>query len=199
MVSSGALATPNNNCTNGNGSASSVASRSGSANLSTKKQGPSLTFNPIVKFFHVLQWNNQGVQIGKLSTLQKFQHKPHENLCEVYTQMWWLINVTQRITKVQAIQFWYGILDKELQRCLTHHAKWTNASNFGKCVPSFGMYQVQHGQKPSCDPQIQHGCTLEFFDQFITNRITTLQSIDKVQGASKMNWNTFVKLSYLKQ
>jgi len=82
--------------------------------------------------------------------------------------------------------------------CFTHHVEWTNATNFGKCVPSFGMYRIQHGQKPSCDPQIQHGCTLEFFDQFITNIITTMQSIDKVQGTSKMNPNTFVKLSYLK-
>ncbi len=88
VASSGALATPNNYCTNGNGSASSAATRSGSANLSTKKQGPLLTFNPIVEFFHVLQWNYQGIQIDKLRTLQKFQHKPHENLREVYTRMW---------------------------------------------------------------------------------------------------------------
>jgi len=88
VASSGALATPNNYCTNGNGSASSAATRSGSANPSTKKQGPLLTFNPIVEFFHVLQWNYQGIQIDKLRTLQKFQHKPHENLREVYTRMW---------------------------------------------------------------------------------------------------------------
>jgi hypothetical protein len=83
--------------------------------------------------------------------------------------------------------------------CSTHHVEPTNATNFGKCVPSFGMYQVQHGQKPSCDPQIQHGCTLKFFDQFITIRIITIKSIDKVQGAPKGNPNTFVKLSYLRQ
>jgi hypothetical protein len=51
VVSSGALATPNNNCTNGNGSASSATTRSGSANLSTKKQGLLITFNLIVEFF----------------------------------------------------------------------------------------------------------------------------------------------------
>jgi hypothetical protein len=61
------------------------------------------------------------------------------------------------------------------------------------------MYQIQHGQKPGCDPQIQHGCTLEFFDQFITIKIITMQSIDEVQSASKGNPNTFVKLSYLRQ
>ncbi len=78
------------------------------------------------------------------------------------------------------------------EMCLTHHAERINATNFGKCVPSFGMYWVQHGWKPNCDPQIQHGCTLEF-DQFITIRIITMQSIDKVQGASKetqtLLWN----------
>ncbi len=30
--------------------------------------------------------------------------------------MRWLIVVTQEVTEVQAIQFWYGILDKELQQ-----------------------------------------------------------------------------------
>jgi hypothetical protein len=59
--------------------------------------------------------------------------------------------------------------------------------------------RVQHDQNLGCDPEIQHGCTLEFFDQFITIKIITMQSIDRVQGASKGNPKTFVKLSYLRQ
>jgi hypothetical protein len=88
---------------------------------------------------------------------------------------------------------------RDEETCSTHHVEPTNPTNFGKCVPSFGMHQFQHGWKPCCDSQIQHGCTLEFFDQFITIRIITMQSIDKVQGASKGNPNTFAKLSYLRQ
>jgi hypothetical protein len=31
------------------------------------------------------------------------------------------------------------------ETCLTHHFEPTNATNFGKRVPSFEMYRVQHG------------------------------------------------------
>ncbi len=51
----------------------------------------------------------------KLRSLQEFERKTSENLREAYTHMRWLIAVTQGVTEAQAVQFWYGILDKELQ------------------------------------------------------------------------------------
>ncbi len=52
----------------------------------------------------------------KLRNLQEFERKTNESLCEAYTRMRWLIVVTQGVTEAQAVQFWYGILDKELRR-----------------------------------------------------------------------------------
>jgi hypothetical protein len=48
--------------------------------------------------------------------LQEFQHIPREILQEGYTQIKRLINTTQGVTKTQEIQFWYGILNRELKR-----------------------------------------------------------------------------------
>jgi len=50
-----------------------------------------------------------------LWSLRDFQCKPHESLQEAYAWMHRLIMVTQGVIKTQAIQFWYGILDKELK------------------------------------------------------------------------------------
>ncbi len=52
----------------------------------------------------------------KLRSLQEFERKTTESLREAYTHMRRLIVVTQGVTEAQAVQFWYGILDKEL-RC----------------------------------------------------------------------------------
>ncbi len=52
----------------------------------------------------------------KLKSLQKFERKTSESFREAYTRMRWLIAITQGVTEAQAVQFWYGILDKELQR-----------------------------------------------------------------------------------
>ncbi len=52
----------------------------------------------------------------KLRNLQEFERKINESLRKAYTRMRWLIAVTQWVIEVQAIQFWYGILDKELRR-----------------------------------------------------------------------------------
>ncbi len=48
--------------------------------------------------------------------LQYFQCKPHESLLKAYAWMCRLIMVTQGVIEAQAVQFWYGILDKELKR-----------------------------------------------------------------------------------
>ncbi len=52
----------------------------------------------------------------KLRSLQEFERKINESLCKAYTRMRWLIAITRGVTEVQVVQFWYGILDKELQR-----------------------------------------------------------------------------------
>ncbi len=52
----------------------------------------------------------------KLRSLQEFERKTNESLCKAYTRMRRLIVVTQGVMEAQAIQFWYGILDKELRR-----------------------------------------------------------------------------------
>jgi hypothetical protein len=51
----------------------------------------------------------------KLTNFQEFEQKTNESLREAYTYMQWLIIVTQGVTKARAVQFWYGILDKELR------------------------------------------------------------------------------------
>ncbi len=50
----------------------------------------------------------------KLRNLQEFEWKINESLCKVYTYIQWLIVVTQGVMEVQVVQFWYGILNKEL-------------------------------------------------------------------------------------
>ncbi len=50
-----------------------------------------------------------------LRSLQEFDRKTSENLQEAYTRMQRLIVVTQGVMEAQAVQFWYGILDKELR------------------------------------------------------------------------------------
>jgi hypothetical protein len=72
-------------------------------------------FNPITKFFLRLKKNYQGVKMEKLRSLQEFEWKTNENLHEAYIRMQSLIAVTQGVIKAQAVQFWYGILDKELR------------------------------------------------------------------------------------
>jgi hypothetical protein len=70
----------------------------------------------MMEFFLRLKKNYQGVKIEKLRSLQVFEQKTSESLCEAYTRMPRLITVTQGVTKAQVVQFWYGILDKELRR-----------------------------------------------------------------------------------
>jgi hypothetical protein len=74
---------------------------------------PPPPFNLVTEFFLRLKKNYQEVKTEKLRSLQEFEHKTSESLCEEYTRMRWLIVVTQRMTEAHAVQFWYGILDKE--------------------------------------------------------------------------------------
>ncbi|CAM6082310.1 unnamed protein product [Calypogeia fissa] len=73
-------------------------------------------FNPIEEFFEVLKKNYQGVRTEKLKSLQEFQRKTGESLREAHARMRRLISVTQGVTEAQAVQFWYGILEKDLRR-----------------------------------------------------------------------------------
>jgi len=77
---------------------------------------PPPPFNPITEFFLRLKKNYQGVKMEKLRSLQKFERKISESLREAYIYMRQLIIVTQGVMEAQGIQFWYGILDKELRR-----------------------------------------------------------------------------------
>jgi len=72
-------------------------------------------FNPVTEYFLRLKKNYQGVKMEKLKNLQEFEWKTTESLREAYTHMRQFIVVTQGVTKAKAVQFWYGILDKELQ------------------------------------------------------------------------------------
>jgi len=56
------------------------------------------------------------VKTEKLRSLQEFERKTNESFCKAYTRMRRLIVVTQGVIEAQVIQFWYGILDKELRR-----------------------------------------------------------------------------------
>jgi hypothetical protein len=69
-----------------------------------------------MEFFLRLKKNYQGVKTKKLRSLQEFERKINESLREAYTHMRWLITITKGVMEAQAIQFWYGILDKEQQQ-----------------------------------------------------------------------------------
>jgi hypothetical protein len=73
-------------------------------------------FNPIMEFFLRLKKNYQGVKTEKFRSLQEFERKTSESLREAYTCMRRLIAVTRGVMEAQVVQFWYGILDKELRR-----------------------------------------------------------------------------------
>jgi uncharacterized membrane protein YgcG len=60
------------------------------------------------------------VKKEKLRSLQEFERKTSEGFREAYTRMRQLIAITQGVTKAQAAQFWYGIMDKELRRKIRH-------------------------------------------------------------------------------
>jgi len=76
---------------------------------------PPPLFNHVIEFFLRLKKNYKGVKTKKLRSLQEFEQKTSESLREAYTHMRWLIAITQGVTEAQVVQFWYGILDKELR------------------------------------------------------------------------------------
>jgi hypothetical protein len=55
------------------------------------------------------------VKTEKLRRLQEFERKTSESFHEAYTRTRQLIAITQGVTEAKAVQFWYGILDKELR------------------------------------------------------------------------------------
>jgi hypothetical protein len=58
---------------------------------------PPPPFNPITEFFLKLKINYQGVKMEKLRSLQEFERKTSESLCEAYTRMQRLIAITQGV------------------------------------------------------------------------------------------------------
>jgi hypothetical protein len=86
---------------------------SSTPSMSTQVVPPPL-FNPITKFFLRLKKNYQGVKMEKLRCLQEFERKTSESFHKAYIRMRRLIVITQGVTEAQVVQFWYGILDKEL-------------------------------------------------------------------------------------
>jgi hypothetical protein len=95
------------------GVASGGTTASSTPSMSTQVVPPP-PFNPVTKFFLRLKKNYQGVKTEKLRNLQEFERKINENLRKAYTRMRQLIAITQGVTEAHAVQFWYGILDKEL-------------------------------------------------------------------------------------
>jgi hypothetical protein len=72
--------------------------------LNTSTQvAPPPPFNPVTELFLRFKKNYQGVKIEKLKSLQEFEQKTNENLCEAYTHMQRLITVTQGMTEAQAV------------------------------------------------------------------------------------------------
>ncbi len=67
-----------------------------------------------MEFFLRPKKNYQRVKMEKLRSLWEFEQKISESLRKAYIHMQQLIAVTQGVMKAQAVQFWYGILDKEL-------------------------------------------------------------------------------------
>ena len=107
-------ATPSSSSTGQSGGPSTSTSTSSGAALAGSGAIP--VFNPVVEFFAVLRENYQGVRTDKLRSLQDFQRKTGESLREAYTRMRRLITVTKGVTEAQAVQCWYGVLDRELRR-----------------------------------------------------------------------------------
>jgi hypothetical protein len=97
-----------------NGVASGGNTTLSTPNTSTHVVPPPL-FNHVTKFFLRLKKNYQGVKTEKLKSLHEFERKTNESLRKAYTRMRQLIAVTQGVTEAQIVQFWYGILDKELR------------------------------------------------------------------------------------
>ncbi len=132
MASSGALATPNNNCTNGNGSASSASTRTGSANLSTKKTRSFANIQPYC-----------GILTCVAMELPRGSNWQFEHFAKVLTQTTW--EFTQGVHPNVVIDKCdpknhkgasYSILVWDIgqrveKTCSTHHVEPTNATNFG--------------------------------------------------------------------
>ncbi|KAH8952462.1 hypothetical protein BDL97_09G086500 [Sphagnum fallax] len=116
---------------------------------------PPPLFNPITEFFLRLKKNYQGVKTKKLRNLQEFERKINESLRKAYTRMRWLIAVTQWVIEVQAIQFWYGILDKELRR------RARDLNMVEEKVVTFGFNRdiitTSHGQQSTSQPRTGGG------------------------------------------
>jgi hypothetical protein len=68
-----------------------------------------------MEFFKVLAKSYQGVRVDKLNSLQDFQSKASESLCEAYSWMRRLIMATGGVTEAQSVQFWYAMLTLELR------------------------------------------------------------------------------------
>jgi hypothetical protein len=72
-------------------------------------------FNPTTEFFLRLFRDYQGQRADKMKALRTFARGSDESLREAHARLRRLITATHGVTKQQAVQHWYSILDKELK------------------------------------------------------------------------------------
>jgi hypothetical protein len=79
-------------------------------------------FNPTSEFFLQLFRDYQGQRADKMKALRIFARGSDESLREAHARLRRLIIATHGVTKQQAVQHWYNILDKELKTLVHNEA-----------------------------------------------------------------------------
>jgi hypothetical protein len=85
-------------------------------------EGQPPPFNPTAEFFLRLFQDYQGQRADKMRALRTFARGGDESLREAHARLRRLITATHGVTKQQAVQHWYSILDKELKTLLRNEA-----------------------------------------------------------------------------
>jgi hypothetical protein len=85
-------------------------------------EGQPPPFNPTAEFFLRLFRDYQGQRADKMKALRTFARGGDESLREAHAQLRRLIIATHGVTKQQAVQHWYIILDKELKTLVRNEA-----------------------------------------------------------------------------
>jgi hypothetical protein len=79
-------------------------------------------FNPTSQFFIQLGRDHQGQRADKMKALRTFARGGDESQREAHARLRWLISATHGVTKQQAMQHWYNILDKDLKTLVRNEA-----------------------------------------------------------------------------
>jgi hypothetical protein len=79
-------------------------------------------FNPTAEFFLRLFRDYQGQRADKMKALRTFARGGDESLREAHARLKRLITATHGVTELQAVQYWYNILDKELKTLVRNEA-----------------------------------------------------------------------------